>query len=209
LPGSLHTNSRLSQWIVIRSEGRVTVRTGKVEIGQGILTALAQIAADELDVALHRVDLEPASTSISPDEGVTSGSRSVQDSGSALRHACACVRAIYLQVTAQRTGMPVEAIRVEDGLFLGPAGEIGSYWAQADAALLDCDASPDAVPKSPSARRIAGESSLRLDLADKLFGAPRFLHDLRLPGMVFARVVRPPSRGARLVAPPAKAAAMG
>ncbi|WP_188898838.1 xanthine dehydrogenase family protein molybdopterin-binding subunit [Caldovatus sediminis] len=198
LPGSLHTNRRLSQWITFHADGRVTIRPGKVELGQGILTALAQIAADELDVSLGRIRVQPAATPDSPNEGVTSGSLSVQDCGTALRHACANARAIHLSVAAQKTGVPLEALRVEDGAFLGPAGPVGSYWAQADDALLECEASPEARPKPPAARRVAGTSAPRLDLPDKVFGAARFVHDLRLPGMLHARVVRPPARGARL-----------
>jgi CO/xanthine dehydrogenase Mo-binding subunit len=203
LPGSLNVNRRLSQWIHIRPEGRVTVTPGKVEIGQGILTALAQIAAEELDVALERIELRPASVPTSPDEGVTSGSRSIQESGLALRHACASARAIYLSIVAQRTGVSIGKIRVEDGAFIGPAGEIGSYWSLADDAILDCEAPGDARPKTSSERRIAGTAAARLDLPDKVFGAPRFIQDLRLPGMRFARIVRPPSRAARLVEAPA------
>lgn len=200
LPGSLHQTPRLSRWLAFHADGRVTITPGKVELGQGILTTLGQIAAEELDVAFARVTARPASTPESPDEAVTSGSLSTQDSGGALRHACAAARAIFLEVTAQRTGIPVEAIRIEDGIFLGPAGPIGSYWALADAALLETDAPLDATPKPAAARRIAGTSVPRIDLPDKVFGAARFVHDLALPGMLHARVVRPPARAARLEA---------
>lgn len=199
LPGSLANNPRLDRWLAFDAAGQVTVTSGKVELGQGILTALAQIVAEELDVSLPRIRLQAAATPDSPDEGVTSGSLSVQASGMALRHAAAAARAIHLQVAAQRSGVPLDALRIEDGAFLAPDGrEVGSYWAQADAALLACDAPADARPKPPEARRIAGTSVARLDLPDKVFGAPRFVHDLRLPGMLHARVVRPPARRARL-----------
>ncbi|MBR0672432.1 xanthine dehydrogenase family protein molybdopterin-binding subunit [Neoroseomonas soli] len=201
LPGSLAANPRLDRWLAFDAAGGVTVTPGKVELGQGILTALAQIAADELDVSLARVRVQAASTPASPNEGVTSGSLSVQDSGMALRHAAAAARAIHLQVAAQRSGVPVEALRVEDGAFLAPDGlSVGSYWSQAEAGLLACDAPAEVQPKPPSARQVAGHSVPRLDLPDKVFGAPRFVHDLRLPGMLHARVVRPPARRARLVA---------
>ncbi len=200
LPGNLQTNRRLSQWLAIHPEGRVTITPGKVELGQGILTTLSQIAAEELEVDLARIEAWPAATPDSPDEGVTSGSLSTQDSGGALRHACAAARAIFLGVVAQRVGVPIEAIRIEDGIFHGPAGAIGSYWALADQALLDCEAPAEARPRAPGQRRIVGRSIPRLDLPDKVFGAARYVHDLRLPGMLQARVVRPPARGARLVA---------
>jgi CO/xanthine dehydrogenase Mo-binding subunit len=200
LPGSLVANPRLDRWLAFDAAGHVTVTPGKVELGQGILTALAQIVADELDVALARVRVRAASTPGSPNEGVTSGSLSVQDSGMALRHAAAAARAIHLQVAAQRSGVPVDALRIEDGTFRAPDGrEVASYWSQADAALLACDAPEDARAKPPAARRVAGRSATRIDLPDKVFGAARFIHDLRLPGMLHARVVRPPARRARLV----------
>lgn len=201
LPGSLHVNRRLDRWITVHRDGYVTIRPGKVELGQGILTALAQISADELDVPLARLRVQPASTPTSPDEAVTSGSLSVQECGAALRHACADARRIFVGVVAQKTGVPVEDIAVRDGEFVAPDGRVlGSYWAMADDALLAVEASPDAVPKRADQRRIAGTSAARLDLPDKLFGVPRYVHDIRLPGMLHARMVRPPSRAARLTA---------
>jgi CO/xanthine dehydrogenase Mo-binding subunit len=202
LPGSLHVNRRLDSWLTFRPDGRVTIHPGKVELGQGILTALSQIAADELDVALEQIEVAPTITGESPNEAVTSGSLSVQEGGMALRHACADARALFLSVAAQSSGVPVEALRVEEGRFLGPDGEIGSYAALADRDLLDVDASPDAKAKSPAERRVAGRSVPRLDLPEKLFGEARFIHDMRLPGMVHARMVRPPTIGAALLTAP-------
>lgn len=199
LPASLEANPRLSRWLRFGAEGRVVIIPGKVEIGQGILTALSQIAADELDVALARIEVETVATPTSPDEGVTSGSLSVQNSGAALRHVCAEARAIFLQVAAQSSGVPLEALRVEDGGFVGPDGAVGSYWDFADRGLLECDATPGARAKPPAARRIAGQSAPRRDLPDKVFGHPRFLHDMKPEGLLHARVLRPPSRGARLL----------
>src|SRR5215510_8614869 len=92
LPGSLNANRRLDGWLRINRNGTVTVFPGKVEIGQGILTALSQIVAEELDVALERIRLAPTDTSYSPNEGTTSGSQSVQEGGTALRHAAAEAR---------------------------------------------------------------------------------------------------------------------
>ncbi|HEV7265549.1 MAG TPA: molybdopterin cofactor-binding domain-containing protein [Falsiroseomonas sp.] len=201
LPGSLHVNRRLDRWLSFHADGFATITPGKVELGQGILTALAQIAAEELDVALGRIRVRPASTPDSPDEAVTSGSLSVQECGMALRHACADARRIFISVAAQRSGVPVEEIAVRNGAFVAPDGRLlGSYWAMADDALLAVEASPAARPKPAAERRIAGSSAARLDLPDKVLGAARFVHDLRLPGMLHARMIRPPSRGARLLA---------
>jgi CO/xanthine dehydrogenase Mo-binding subunit len=199
LPGSLASNPRLSQWLRILPEGRILLKTGKVEIGQGILTALKQIAADELDVAIERLEIMPATTEDSPKEGATSGSRSIQHSGVAIRHASACARAIHVSICAQRTGVSPERIEVVNGEFIGPDGSLGSYWAQSDDSILECDADPAVIPKSAEKLSIVGTASPRLDLPDKVFGKPRFIHDMRLEGMRFAAVIRPPSRGAKLL----------
>ena len=202
LPGSLNVNRRLSQWLRFNADGTVEVHPGKVEIGQGILTTLGQIAADELDVDFARIRMVAASTPASPDEGVTSGSLSTQDSGSAIRHAAADARRIFLSVTSQRTGVPIESLVVRDGAFLGPQGEVGSYWQLASAELLEVDASPDARPKAIEARRQVGISTPRLDLPEKVFGVARYVHDMRLPGMLHARIIRPAARAATLMATP-------
>src|SRR5918911_1125478 len=110
LPGSLETNRRLDQWLTFNADGTVTVRPGKVEIGQGILTALIQIVAEELDVAVERIRLVSAATTLSPDEGVTSGSRSIQESGIALRFAAAEAREILLMRAAERLGVTVQQL---------------------------------------------------------------------------------------------------
>lgn len=102
LPESLASNPVLGQWLRIRSYGVVEVRSGKVELGQGVLTALAQIAAEELDVDIARVRMTAATTDRSPDEGFTAGSRSIQHSGAALRQVCAEARAIYLDAAAAK-----------------------------------------------------------------------------------------------------------
>src|SRR4029453_10486389 len=120
LPVSLAANPRLSSWLKFSTDGHVTVSPGKVEIGQGIVTALAQIAADELDVDISRVRMQRASTASSPDEGVTSGSLSIQQSGSAIRHFCAEFRRIFLEKAADRLGAAIAALKIEDGTIKGP-----------------------------------------------------------------------------------------
>src|SRR3954452_5485174 len=112
LPISLAANPKLSSWLKF-SEGRVTVSPGKVEIGQGIVTALAQIAADELDVDIDRVQMIRATTAGSPNEGVTSGSLSVQQSGRAIRQACAEIRNIFLSAASDRLGVGIDALDID------------------------------------------------------------------------------------------------
>ncbi|HSI57127.1 MAG TPA: molybdopterin cofactor-binding domain-containing protein [Ideonella sp.] len=209
LPGSLHTNRRLSQWLSFAEPGVVQVLTGKVELGQGILTALQILAAEELDVPLAAVRLLSASTARGPDEGVTSGSLSVQDSGGALRHACAEVRRLALRRAAERAGVPADGIEVQEGCFRSlQGGELGDYWSLLTQADLDTEATGLGRPKPACARRLLGRiQAPRLDLADKVFGHPRFIHDLRLPGMLHGRVLRPPVLDATLPVWPAQAVA--
>src|ERR1700753_4088989 len=120
LPMSLAANPVLGHWIRIRSDGIVEVRSGKVELGQGVLTALAQIAAEELDVDVTRVQMIAAATDLSPDEGFTAGSLSIQISGAALRQACAEVRAIYLDVAGAKLAVAPDDLDVADGEITGP-----------------------------------------------------------------------------------------
>lgn len=199
LPGHLGATPRLSRWLRIRPDGLVEVTPGKVEIGQGILTALTQIVADELDVDLGRVHLLPANTSRSPNEAVTAGSLSVHDCGMALRHVCAAARAIYLAVAADRLGVAADTLEVRDGTIAGPGNLRTSYWELADDALLARDASPGASAKPVEARQLAGQSVARIDIADKVFGRPRFIHDRAFDGLLHGRVLRPATPGARLL----------
>ena len=131
LPGSLEINRQLDSWLRINRDGTVTVYTGKVEIGQGILTALTQVVADELDVAIERIRLETAATVRGPDEGITSGSRSIEESAVALRYACAEVRELLLQRAAVKLGVSREKVTVADGRVTGPAGAV-DYWELGD-----------------------------------------------------------------------------
>jgi nicotinate dehydrogenase subunit B len=197
-PPSLAANPVLGDWVRVRSDGVVEVRSGKVELGQGVLTALAQIAADELDVGLARVQMIAAATDLSPDEGFTAGSLSIQHSGAALRQVCAEARAVYLEVAAAKLAAATDELVVVDGQISGPENSATSYWELADDSLLDRAATGDAAPKPESDYGVVGTNAARLDLPEKLTGRPRYLHDLTLDGQVYGRVVRPPSRGSRL-----------
>ena len=158
LPGNLHTNRRLSQWLAFHADGRVTITPGKVELGQGILTTLSQIAADELDVDFARITARPASTPDSPDEAVTSGSLSTQDSGSALRHACAAARMIFLGVVAQRIGVPLEAITHRGRPLPRPGRRDRQLLGAGRPGAAGVRGAAEASAKPPGARRIAGTS---------------------------------------------------
>jgi nicotinate dehydrogenase subunit B len=199
LPPSLAANPKLSSWINFAPDGQVIVSPGKVEIGQGIVTALAQIAADELDVDLARVRMVRASTFASPNEGVTSGSLSVQHSGRAIRFACAEVRRIFLHAAAERLGVAPDVLDISDGTIAGPGNVSTSYWELASDISLDRDATASAPPKASEQRTLAGHSVQRLDIPDKVFGRPRFIHDTPLPGALHGRVLRAELAHATLV----------
>jgi CO/xanthine dehydrogenase Mo-binding subunit len=196
---SLAANPRLSSWIRFSPEGQLTVSPGKVEIGQGIVTALAQIAADELDVDIGRVQMVRASTAGSPNEGVTSGSLSVQQSGRAIRQACAEIRKIFLSAASDRLGVDTGTLAINDGTISGPGNVRTSYWELADEVSLDREATPGATPKTSTQRTLAGNSVQRVDIPDKVFAHPRFIHDQVLAGMLHGRVLRSELSAAKLV----------
>jgi nicotinate dehydrogenase subunit B len=199
LPVSLAANPVLSSWVRFSADGHVTVSPGKVEIGQGIVTALAQIAADELDVDIGRVQMVRATTAGSPNEGVTSGSLSVQQSGRAIRQACTEIRQIFLGVAADRLGVDIDALEIKDGTIAGPGNIRTSYWELAGDVSLDREATPGAVPKRSTRRTLAGSSVQRVDIPDKVFAHRRFIHDQPLPGMLHGRVLRSELSAAKLV----------
>jgi CO/xanthine dehydrogenase Mo-binding subunit/aerobic-type carbon monoxide dehydrogenase small subunit (CoxS/CutS family) len=199
LPADLAANPVLGRWLDFSRDGEVTIRTGKVEYGQGIWTALAQVAAEELQVGLARVRVAPVSTGTSPNEGITAGSLSVQDSGSALRQACAQARDLVLDAAASRLGVARAALDVTDGEIRTGDGPTGlSYWTVLQQGMLDRPADASAPPRPAAEWSVAGRSAPRLDIPDKVTGRHRFLHDIVLPGMAYGRVVRPPARASEL-----------
>lgn len=200
LPVSLAANPRLSSWVKFTGEDRVAISPGKVEIGQGIVTALAQIAADELDVEIGRIEMIRASTAASPNEGVTSGSLSIQQSGRALRHVCAEVRQRFLAAASERLGVDASLLSVDDGTISGPGNIRTSYWELSGDVSLNHEAIAGTVAKSAVARSVAGHSIQRVDIPDKVFARPRFIHDCALPGLVHGRVLRPDISSAKLIA---------
>ena len=199
LPGSLNGNRQLDSWLRINADGTVTIFTGKVELGQGILTALTQIVADELDVDRDRLQVVSGDTSRTPNEGVTSGSLSIQDSGTALQFACAEARSLLLGAAAARLGVDAGALEVSDGTVQGPGGKRTTYWEVASDASFRREATAKAMPKSSRQHRLVGQSVQRRDIPAKVTGGEAYVHDLRLPGMVHGRVVRPRAPRARLL----------
>ena len=198
LPGSLNTNRRLDSWLRINADGTATVFTGKVELGQGILTALHQIAAEELDLPLDRITVISGDTGRTPNEGQTAGSQSVENSGTALRMAGAEARAILLELAAKRLGVAADMLSIADGTISTTDGRKVGYGELAAEVDLKREATAKATPKPASAHRIVGKSVPRTDIPAKVTGGAAYVQDLRLPGMVHGRVVRPPTYTATL-----------
>ena len=201
LPGSLDANRRLDRWLRFNPDRTLTVYTGKVELGQGIVTALAQIAAEELDVTLAQVRMVSGDTALAPDEGQTAGSRSIDQGGRALRYACAEARYLLLEAASKQLDIPADKLTVDGGVITG-LDRIRklSYWDLPHAVLLDREATAAIKPKPAARHTIVGTSVARLDIPAKVAGMPRFIQDFELPGMLFGRVVRPPSYDAQLTA---------
>ena len=174
LPPHITTNPRLGSWVAV-ADGRVQVRVGKAELGQGIATALAQLAADALGLPLDRVEMVAPHTALGPDQGLTAGSLSVLQTGPALAHVGGVVRALAGPTLARR------GVRRPDRRASTPTST-----------------SPPSTPLAPVAAEAVGRSEPRLDLPDKVLGRPRFLADLRPDGLLHGRVLRPPSVGAVL-----------
>lgn len=197
-PGSLKGTPLLDSWIRIDADGGITVFTGKVELGQGIKTALIQVAAEELMVQPRRIRLVTADTARTPDERYTAGSQSMPDSATAILNAAAQVRAILVGIAAEGFATPAVSLTVEDGTVRAPDGRSVSYGDLVKGQDLHVQAAPQSPLRDPSKRTVMGTPMQRVDIPAKIVGAPAYVHDLRLPGMVHARVVRPPSYGALL-----------
>ena len=201
LPADMVKQPGLDGWIRVDPPGTVTVFTGKAELGQGIHTALAQIVADIMDVAFERIVIIAPDTARSPDEGQTSGSQSVEYGGEALRVAAAEARALLLAAAATTGGVPVERLTVLDGIVSDPdTAWSTTYWQIATPGMLHRPATGDVPQKPASAYTVIGQSVPRIDIPPKVRGGAIYVQDMRLPGMLHGRVVRPPSYAATLAA---------
>ena len=179
----------MSQRIRFERDRTVWIASGKVELGQGINTALAQIAAEELEVAMERIRIVPPSTAYSPDEGYTSGSMSIQEGGKGMRAACVEARGRLLAHAAELLGAPIAELMVEDGTIRAKNGSSVTYWECAAEATEAPPAGAGVKPSGPA--RVVGKSAPRIDLPAKVVGKPAYVHDMKLPGMLHARIVRP------------------
>ncbi len=198
LPGSLEKAPFLDSWIRIDERGYATVFTGKAELGQGIKTALLQVAAEELALEPSRLVLITADTERTPNEMYTAGSHSMQDSGTAIRNAAAQVRAILVGLAAKRLNADPGSLTVEAGTVRAPGGQTIGYGELVAGQTLHVQASPVSPLIDPAKHRIVGTPFPRVDIPAKVTGGAAYVQDLRPDGMVHGRVVRPPSPAAQL-----------
>ena len=198
LPASLIENPRLDRWIHFQADRTVRIATGKVEMGQGIVTAIGQIAAEELDVPLDRVAVLSGSTTHGPDELYTTSSLSVDVSGGSVRLVCAEVRAKALERAALRLNCSRDDLTVVDGRFLQNGAATGQdYWTVAAEIDFTQNVTGTTPPKPVASYKVVGQSIPRVDLPAKMSGAA-FVHDVLPADVLHARTLRQPCRGATL-----------
>jgi CO/xanthine dehydrogenase Mo-binding subunit len=199
LPGSLKETPLLDSWVRIDADGSITVLTGKAELGQGIKTALLQVAGEELGTAIERIKLVTADTARTPNEGYTSGSHSMPDSATAIRNAAAQVRDILLARAAERLGSEIDKMKLRDGTVTSDDGKTIGIDELVGDDVLHVRAQPTSKLTDPSSYTLIGKPVARVDIPAKVTGGVAYVHDLRLTDMVHARVVRPPGYGAHLL----------
>ena len=199
LAGDLKSVPNLSAWLRINADGSVTLMVGKVELGQGILTAVAQVCAEELDVNIERIKIVSGDTAIVPNEGTTAGSQSMPGCAPAVQQAAAEVRHILLELAAAKLGQPIASLKVEDGTIRGSGNTKATYWELVTGEELARDATGKVPLKPISEHRYIGKSVTRVDIPAKMTGEAIFLQEIRLEGMVHGRIVRPPTYEARLL----------
>nr|WP_226858293.1 molybdopterin cofactor-binding domain-containing protein [Diaphorobacter aerolatus] len=193
-------DNRVDSFIAIGPDGKVTGFCGHVDLGTGVRTALAQMVADELDVAFDRVTMVLGHTFRTPDQGPTIASATIQVTAKPLRQAAAQVRELLVTLAAQQFGAPASAITTRDGV-AHAGGKQLTYGELVQGQNLQLPLNAETVLRPSSQFRHMGQSVARVDIPNKVLGALTYVHDLRLPGMVHARVVRPPYGGADAAAP--------
>jgi len=197
---SLKRHPGVDDWLAFEGDGRLAVRSGKVDIGQRVSAAIALVAAEELDVDPARVRVVERETDRVPDEGFTSGSRSMEESGEAVRRAAATARRHLLDLAAGRLEADPAALEVTDGVVRAPGSNRSTtWWELAGGRPLGMPVDPEAPVKAPGAHRVLGRPRQAPELTGLVMGTSRFVHDMTLPDMLHARVVRPPHYHARLV----------
>jgi CO/xanthine dehydrogenase Mo-binding subunit len=191
----------LDDWLEINPDGTVTAFSGKVELGTGVRTALAQIVAEELDVPFDRVHMVMGDTQRTPDEGYTAGSMTISSSGTALRNAAAQARLILLELASRKLAVHLDELNVQAGVISAnrqPQRKV-TYAELMGGKHFNIEVPANVTVKDSQTYTVVGKSTPREDIPRKVAGESAFIQDLRIPGMLHARLVRPPSVGAELI----------
>lgn len=191
------SSDEVDGFLSIDADGQVTVYTGKVDLGTGLRTALTQIAAEELDVPFDQVRLIQGDTSLTPDQGPTWGSFSIQIGGMRIRQAAATARKALAEIAAERLSVPTTELRIESGRIMGH-GRSASYAELIGGGTFSRKIDTNAPTKNPSTYSVVGKSVARLDIPEKATGRFSYMQDFRVAGMLHGRVVRPLAIGAHL-----------
>jgi CO/xanthine dehydrogenase Mo-binding subunit len=203
--------AQIDAWLAVGPDGLVTAFFGKPDVGQGVEVAIAQIVAEELDLPVERVSVVLADTQRTPDQGGVSGSTGVQLGGATLRNIAAEARRLLVERAADELKVPAAQLHVQNGVVTAPGGAKRSYAQLVKGAFnakLDWNgkygnaltAKGAARPKSPKDYKVVGTSPKRRDIPDKVFGRYVYAADVRPPGMLHGRAIRPPVAGAKVVA---------
>lgn len=188
----------VDSFLAIDSKGAVTAYCGKVDLGTGVHTAITQIVAEELDVPLGRVELIEGDTALTPDQGPTYGSLSIQNAGVQIRLAAATARHALLEQAAKRFDVPVTDLTVEQGIVKSRSGKQVAYAELIGGKTFSLKVDKQAPLKDPATYKIVGQSVARFDIPAKVTGQFTYMQDFKVPGMLHGRVVRPSAIGAAL-----------
>jgi nicotinate dehydrogenase subunit B len=189
----------VDSYLAIDSQGSVTVYSGKVDLGTGVRTALTQMVAEELDVAFDHVTLIQGDTELTPDQGVTYGSLSIQNGGAQLRQAAATARQMLLQLAAVRMKVTPDALTMVAGVIIGPQQQRLPLSTLIGKQSLAIAVDKGAPLKNPDNFKLVGQPVPRVDIPDKVTGQFTFMQDFKIPGMLHGRVIRPTAMGAKLL----------
>ena len=202
-PAKAVAKDLVDSFVSIEPNGNVTIYVGKVDLGTGTKTALAQMAADELDVAFGQIEMVMGDTATTPDQWITGANLTIAQGGGELRKACATARAALLSRASARLGVPAAELQISNGMVSATSdgGKAVSYGdLLRDGKGLDLKVDAKATGKAASQYRVVGKSIPRVDIPEKVTGEFMYVHDFRLPGMLHARVVRADELGAKLMA---------
>jgi CO/xanthine dehydrogenase Mo-binding subunit len=187
-------------FLAVNGDGTVTVYCGKVDLGQGLRIAIPQIAAEELGIGIDKIKYIEGDTSLTPNQGRTSGSTGIQRGGMQIRQAAATARKALIDLAAKRLNVEPNDLVASGGVVRPKAGGAGIRFASLIGdRTFDLKLDPKAPLKDPASYTIVGKSLRRPDVASKCIGKATFVHDFTLPGMLHARVIRPPAIGATLI----------